>query len=131
MNPTFRKCWKYTPNIMKKDEVVIKEVVFANDSGLLVWEKDAQENHSIHFRNYKNELVYTTDLKYLATTSRDDFKLKLNDIIECDKELIIIDMTKTMNGTGVLDIVNYRSGTLVKRLEHDRYTLDVPLFGQS
>ena len=122
MNPTFRKCWKYTPNIMKKDEVVIKKVVFANDSGLLVWEKDAQENHSIHFRNYKNELVYTTDLKYLATTSRDDFKLKLNDIIECDKELIIIDMTKTMNGTGVLDIVNYRSGTLLKRLEHDRYT---------
>ena len=122
MNPTFRKCWKYTPNIMKKDEVVIKKVVFANDSGLLVWEKDAQENHSIHFRNYKNELVYITDLKYLATTSRDDFKLKLNDIIECDKELIIIDMTKTMNGTGVLDIVNYRSGTLLKRLEHDRYT---------
>ena len=122
MNPTFRKCWKYTPNIMKKDEVVIKKVVFANDCGLLVWEKDAQENHSIHFRNYKNELVYTTDLKYLATTSKDDFKLKLNDIIECDKELIIIDMTKTMNGTGVLDIVNYRSGTLLKRLKHDRYT---------
>ena len=98
----------------------MKKVVFANDDGLLVWEKDASENHSIHFRNYKNQLEYTTDLKYLATTSKDDFKLKLNDIIECDKELIIIDMTKTIDGTGVLDIVNYRSGTLIKRLEHDR-----------
>ena len=107
---------------MKKDEVVIKKVVFANDSGLLVWEKDAKENHSVHFRNYKNELVYTTDLNYLATTSKDNFQLKLNDIIECDKELIIIDMTKSTNGTGVLDIVNYRSGTLLKRLEHDRKT---------
>ena len=45
--------------------------------------------------------------------------LKLNDIVGGGPtNKVIIDIT-TVLGTGILDIVDYRSGTLLKRLEHN------------
>ena len=112
------KCWSYKPNLAQTESVIKKVVAFLS-TGILVWEKNVLERHCIHLRSYQNGLIFATKLSYLEVEdSKTDSKLKLNDIVGGPTNKVIIDIT-TVLGTGILDIVDYRSGSLLKRLEHD------------
>ena len=83
----------------------------ANQHGILHWEKDILQKSSINLRSYKNKSILKTPLDYI------DNKFKINDIIGCTKNLVIIDLSDKF-GNGLLDLFNYRTGLQLKRFEH-------------
>ena len=92
-------------------EKIIVKVVMANQHGILHWEKDILQKSSINLRSYKNKSILKTPLDYI------DNKFKINDIIGCTKNLVIIDLSDKF-GNGLLDLFNYRTGLQLKRFEH-------------
>ena len=80
-------------------EKTIMKVVTVNKNGVLVWERDVMGQHSVHLRNYKNQVIYKKDISYFIKD-----RLKLNDIIPYNNNTIILDFTNK-HGTGVLDVV--------------------------
>ena len=107
--------WSYNPYSGDRTEKMIKKVVSINKNGVVIWEKNTKEHHSLHLRSYSKKMVFKTMLDYFT---QDELKLKPNDIVGCTDEFFILDMTNKF-GLGVLDIVSYKSGNLIRRFEHN------------
>ena len=75
------------------------KVVTINKDGVIVWERDLMGQHTIHLRNYNNQIHYKADISYFVKE-----KLKPNDIIACNDSTLILDLTNK-HGTGVLDVI--------------------------
>ena len=75
------------------------KVVTINKHGVIVWERDLMGQHTIHLRNYNNQIHYKADISYFVKE-----KLKPNDIIACNDSTLILDLTNK-HGTGVLDVI--------------------------
>ncbi len=107
--------WTYSVYTGEYVEKTIMKVVKADERGVVVWEKDILGNHSLQLRNYSNRKIFKIDINYFAQDKDDP--LKLNDVVGCTEKLFVMDLTNKF-GLGVLDVVSYKSGNLIRRFEH-------------
>ena len=108
-----KPCWTYSVHAGEYAERVINKVVSIDlNKGILVWEKDILEKHSLHLRSMNNKLLFKTHLLELDTRPQ-----RINDIVHCGRNLVIIDLTDKF-GNGLLDMYDYRLGRVLKRFQH-------------
>ena len=108
-----KTCWTYSVYAGEYAERVIMKVVCIDlEKGILVWEKDILEKHSLHLRSLKNKLLFKTNLEPLETRPQ-----RVNDIIQCGRNMVILDLTDKF-GNGLLDMYDYRQGRVLKRFQH-------------
>ena len=75
------------------------KVIAITTNGVIVWEKDLMGQHTIHLRSYNNQIEYKTDISYFVKE-----KLRPNDIVACNDNTFILDLTNK-HGCGILDVI--------------------------
>lgn len=109
-NKSVLPCWTYDPYVSDRVEKVIKKVVSINKDGVIIWEKDIKEIHSIHLRNFSNKKIFQTKIDYFVN---DEQNLKPNDIVGCNEHWFLMDMTNKF-GFGILDLASYKTGIVIE-----------------
>lgn len=106
------KCWSYSGSKEVAETAIVK-IVQATQRGIVVWEKSLLDGcHKLQLRSYSNKKKVQIDVNYF---NKETFRL--NDIVGCNEHIFVADLTQK-DGTGVLDVVKYADGNLLKRFPH-------------